>query len=140
MMNRREFINYAALGGAGLLVDSRLVLGETGRTPGATVATSAGRVRGYLDSSVQVFKGVPYGASTAGANRFMAPKRPAPWTGVKDAFEFGPRTIAPVGGEPAEMLPVDPREKQGEDCLVLNIWTPATSGRRTVMVWFHGGG
>jgi len=59
---------------------------------------------------------------------------------VKDAFEFGPRTIAPVGGEPQEMLSTDPREPQGEDCLVLNLWTPATSGRRPVMVWFHGGG
>jgi para-nitrobenzyl esterase len=139
-MERRDFLQYSAISGLGLLIDARRVLGETARTPGATVETSAGRVRGYLDNSVQVFKGVPYGASTAGANRFMAPKRPAPWTGVKDAFEFGPRAIAPVGGEPAEMLPVDPREKQGEDCLVLNIWTPATSGRRPVMVWFHGGG
>jgi para-nitrobenzyl esterase len=59
---------------------------------------------------------------------------------VKDTFELGPRTIAPVGGEPEEMLSVDPREPQGEDCLVLNLWTPATSGRRPVMVWFHGGG
>jgi para-nitrobenzyl esterase len=139
MMNRRDFINTTALAGAGLLVDTPFALAQA-RTPGATVETSAGKVRGYVENTVQAFKGVPYGASTAGAQRFMPPQKPTPWTGVKDAFELGPRTIAPVGGEPAEMLPVDPREKQGEDCLVLNLWTPATTGRRPVMVWFHGGG
>jgi para-nitrobenzyl esterase len=138
-MNRRDFINTSALAGAGLLLDTPFTLAQA-RTPGVTVETSAGKVRGYVDNSVQTFKGVPYGASTAGANRFMPPQKPSSWTGVKDAFEFGPRTIAPVGGEPAEMLSVDPREKQGEDCLVLNLWTPSTSGRRPVMVWFHGGG
>jgi para-nitrobenzyl esterase len=138
-LKRRDFINYTALAGAGLLIDDALATGQT-PTPGATVDTSAGRVRGYLDNRVHTFKGMPYGASTAGTNRFMAPMKPAPWTGVRDAFEFGPRAVAPVGGEPEEMLPVDPREKQGEDCLVLNLWTPATTGRRPVMVWFHGGG
>src|SRR5689334_7522839 len=138
-MNRRDFINTTALAGAGLLIDTPLTFAAT-RTPGATVDTSAGKVRGYVENTVQVFKGVPYGGSTAGANRFMPQQKPTPWTGVKDAFEFGPRTIAPVGGEREEMLSVDPREKQGEDCLVLNLWTPATSGRRPVMVWFHGGG
>src|SRR3954463_4914081 len=128
-MKRRDFINTGAVAGAGLLLDSSLSFAQA-RTPGATVETSAGKVRGYLENSVQAFKGVPYGASTAGANRFMPPQKPTPWTGVKDAFELGPRTIAPVGGEPEEMLSVDPREKQGEDCLVLNLWTPTTSGPR----------
>jgi para-nitrobenzyl esterase len=141
-MNRRDFIELGALAGAGLVIDSRLVHAQTSRTPGATVQTTSGRLRGYVDNKVHVFKGVPYGASTAGAGRFMPPQKPQAWTGVRDAFEFGQRPPQIVGGEPAEMLPTDPREAQGEDCLVLNLWTP-TPGRgqrRPVMVWLHGGG
>ena len=140
-MRRRDFIGYGALASAGAVLDTRLFAQTTARTPGATVATSAGRIRGFVDNSVQVFKGVPYGASTASAGRFMPPQKPQSWTGVRDAFEFGGRPPQIVGGEPEEMLSTDPREAQSENCLVLNIWTPKTgSGRRPVMVWFHGGG
>lgn len=139
-MKRRDFIGYSALASAGLLIDAPL-FAQTARKPGETVTTSAGRIRGYIDNSVQVFKGVPYGASTAGANRFLPPQKPQPWTGVRDAFEWGGRPPQFVGGEPEEMLPTDPREPQSEDCLVLNIWTPKPgNGKRPVMVWFHGGG
>jgi para-nitrobenzyl esterase len=141
-MKRRDFIGYGALAGAGLALDATLSRSwaQSAPTPGATVQTSAGRVRGYVDNGVQVFKGVPYGASTAGAGRFMPPQKPQPWSGVRDAFDWGQRAPAFVGGEPEEMLPTDPREAQGEDCLVMNIWTPATAGRRPVMLWLHGGG
>ena len=139
-MKRRDFVGYGALAGAGLLIDGRALWAQSTRTPGATVQTSAGRVRGYVDGGVQAFKGVPYGASTAGAGRFMPPQKPQPWTGVRDAFDWGQRAPAFVGGEPDEMLSTDPREAQGEDCLVLNLWTPATTGRRPVMLWLHGGG
>jgi para-nitrobenzyl esterase len=139
-MKRRHFIGYGALAGAGMFLD-RDLRAQTARKPGETVTTSAGRLRGYIDNSVQVFKGVPYGASTAGANRFLPPQKPQPWTGVRDAFEWGGRPPQFVGGEPEEMLPTDPREPQSEDCLVLNVWTPKPgSGKRPVMVWFHGGG
>jgi para-nitrobenzyl esterase len=145
-MKRREFIECGALATAGLLVDTSAWAQGTAaavrRVPGSTVRTTAGSVRGYVQDGVQVFKGVPYGASTAAANRFMPPQPPQPWTGVRDAFEYGPRAPQVVGGEPEEMLPTDPREAQGEDCLVLNLWTPATGTARArpVMVWFHGGG
>ena len=142
-MKRRDFIGYSTLAGAGLVLDGSLrhAFGQN-RTPGATVQTTAGRLRGYLDNGVQVFKGVPYGASTAGANRFLPPQKLQPWTGVRDAFQWGPRAPQILGGEPTEMLPTDPREAQGEDCLVMNIWTPrpGTGQRRPVMVWLHGGG
>jgi para-nitrobenzyl esterase len=143
-MKRREFIEYGALAGAGLLLDGSLAhaRAQGARTPGATVKTTGGLLRGYAENNVQVFKGVPYGASTAGANRFMPPQKPKPWTGVRDAVEWGGRAPQIVGGEPAEMIPTDPREAQSEDCLMLNVWTPnAGNGqRRPVMMWLHGGG
>jgi para-nitrobenzyl esterase len=141
-MKRRDFISYSAIAGAGLMIDSPTAWAQGAKTPGATVKTTEGQLRGYVEDKVQVFKGVAYGASTAGAGRFMPPQKPKSWSGVRDAFEWGPRAPQIVGGEPEEMLPTDPREPQGEDCLRLNIWTPsaARGGKRPVMVWFHGGG
>ncbi|HLG58428.1 MAG TPA: carboxylesterase family protein [Vicinamibacterales bacterium] len=141
-MKRRDFIGYGALAGTGLMLDGASLFAQGARTPGATVDTTAGKLRGYIENGVQVFKGVPYGASTAGANRFMPPQKPQPWTGVRDAFEYGGRAPQFLGGEPEEMLSTDPREAQSEDCLVLNVWTPKPGNgqRRPVMVWFHGGG
>jgi len=137
-MRRRTFISSTAIVGAGLALP-RLGFGAV--TPGATVQTKSGALRGYVDNGVQVFKGIPYGASTAGANRFMPPRKLQAWTGVRDAFEYGGRSPQILGGEPAEMLSTDPREALSEDCLMLNVWTPkADRGKRPVMLWLHGGG
>jgi para-nitrobenzyl esterase len=71
----------------------------------------------------------------------MPPRKLQPWTGVRDAFDYGGRAPQVLGGEPAEMIPTDPREALSEDCLMLNVWTPkADGGKRPVMVWLHGGG
>jgi para-nitrobenzyl esterase len=94
------------------------------------VQTKSGALRGYVDNGVQVFKGIPYGASTAGANRFMPPRKLQAWTGVRDAFEYGGRSPQILGGEPAEMLSTDPREALSEDCLMLNLWTPEGRSRQ----------
>jgi para-nitrobenzyl esterase len=140
-MNRRDFIGYSALAGAGLAFDGLLHGAAAQAVPGATVRTASGPVRGYVDNGVHVFKGVPYAASTAGPNRFLPPQKRQPWTDVRDAVHWGERSPQILGGEPAEMLPTDPREPLGEDCLVMNIWTPSpNAGRRPVMVWLHGGG
>ncbi len=137
-MDRRHFIGTTALGTAGLMLGSDAW--AQARTPGATVETAAGRLRGYVENGVQIFKGVPYGGTTGGANRFLPPQKAGRWTGVRDAFEYGGRAPQILGGEPPELILTDPREPQSEDCLMLNVWTPATSGKRPVMVWLHGGG
>src|SRR3954464_8880873 len=110
------------------------------------VETVAGKLRGGASGGIFAFRGVPYGASTAGANRFMPPKAPEPWAGVRDALEY--RGHAPqLPGRPERrpelqtiLGPAD-TTPESEDCLTLNVWTPGLrdSAKRPVMVWLHGG-
>jgi para-nitrobenzyl esterase len=88
---------------------------------------------------------VPYGGSTAGANRFKAPTAPTPWEGVRDALEYGHRSPQPVPQTESEYGRLIRWQEQpgamDEDCLVLNVWTPGLdAAARPVMVSFHGGG
>jgi para-nitrobenzyl esterase len=112
--------------------------------PGLVVQTQAGKVRGYRSGGVSVFKGVPYGADTGGQARFLPPTPPKPWTGERLAVSYGPicpqaRPTAPENQVAVFLMPSD-EGVQDEDCLRLNIWTPAPDGaRRPVMVWIHGG-
>lgn len=121
-------------------------MADTADTMTAPVAeTRAGRVRGALVEGVAAFKGVPYGASTAGANRFMPPRPPVPWAGIRDATAYAGHApqagLRPVSRpELADLYGAGDTSPPTEDCLSVNVWTPACdSARRPVMVWLHGG-
>jgi para-nitrobenzyl esterase len=139
-MDRRTFFKRTAAAGAG--VGLRPLLAQPPvETVEAVVETEAGRIRGFVSGPVRIFRGVPYGAPTGGANRFQPPRKPAPWRGVLDATSFGARAYQPV----RPMIPeigdaLTGSGPMSEDCLRLNVFTPGTRGRRPVMVWFHGGG
>lgn len=97
--------------------------------PADPVATTRyGRVRGTSERSVLVFRGVRYGADTR-PHRFERPLQPGPWLDIADALHYAPAAPQTRADEPTS-----------EDCLFLNIWTPALDrGHRPVMVYFHGG-
>jgi para-nitrobenzyl esterase len=124
---------------------SLCLCGSFGLFPSAAIAadapiaqTTAGRIRGLVDQGILVFKGVPYGGDTA-LRRFQAPVPPDPWDGVRDCFAFGPMAPQPAGR--AVRGPENAAPPESEDCLRLNLWTPAQrdGGKRPVLVYFHGG-
>jgi para-nitrobenzyl esterase len=124
--------------------------GLNGATEGTffhTVDTSYGKVQGIENAGIKLFKGIPYGADTGGKNRFMPPKKPAPWKGVRECIGYGPvspQTQADLRSDYSQMIMWDRHVgdgRLGEDCLVLNVWTPGVDqAKRAVLVSFHGGG
>ena len=110
--------------------------------PTAEVKISGGRLRGVMQGSANAFFGVPYAEPAVGALRFAAPAALKPWQGVKDAVQIGHRSPQPLGGPfIPEVFALDRAETMGEDCLSINVWSPALDqGKRPVMVWLHGGG
>jgi para-nitrobenzyl esterase len=132
------------LAGCGSGRESQSAPATAAAPSGAVAETGYGRVEGRLEDGVFVFKGIRYGADTA-TTRFAAPAAPAPWEDVRPALDYGASCPQTPTGNPGGLFtswrPV-PEPPMGEDCLFLNVWTPALAdgGKRPVMVWLHGGG
>src|SRR5271169_201928 len=141
-LDRRRFLVQSGVAGAALLVPRRRGWAAGPSEP--VVDTTSGKIRGAPAEGINAFKGIPYGASTAGANRFMPPQKPAPWGGVREALDWAGHApqafagrrrpeVSSLSGTP-DTVPVS------EECLTLNLWTPGLdTAKRPVMVWLHGG-
>ena len=162
MTSRRDFFQTLGVGAAGLGLASVIPAAGCSSPVSATAAasdeqilmvgddiaiaqTKYGKVQGFMLRGIYQFRGIPYGADTSGKNRFMPPLPPEPWDDVKPAVWWG--NTAPqimdnrYGNQWASFVDHWNYDDVSEDCLRLNIWTPATdSARRPVLVWLHGGG
>jgi len=112
-------------------------MSDASATPGPVVDAPAGTSRGTAEGDLRVFRGIPYAQPPVGSLRWHAPLPLARWTGVREATEFGaachqpaPRLSSIYVGKPMPM---------SEDCLTLNIWTPANARKAPVFVWIYGG-
>ena len=154
-MNRRSVIKAGLAGVAA--AGARIV--PAAQSPGVApsrlngplfydVETTNGVVRGMANTGIKIFRGIPYGADTGGRNRFMAPKKPAAWAGVRNSIGYGPispQTASGFRSDYSQMIQWDKHIGTGgmsEDCLSLNVWTPGVNdnAKRAVLVSFHGGG
>ncbi|MCX6193090.1 MAG: carboxylesterase family protein [Cytophagales bacterium] len=154
--NRRNFIQSLGLGAATLSVGSSPLNSPTATASTddqllfvgdniAVATTEYGQVRGFVLRGINQFLGIPYGADTSGKNRFMPPVKPAAWKDIKPCVWWG--NTAPQIMEKryanayASFVDHWNYDDVSEDCLKLNVWTPALdSGKRPVVVWLHGGG
>ena len=146
MLSRRELLRAgtalfaAGASSLGLVGRSRAADGLSKSTlitePYVVVETANGKLRGGHSRGAIAFKGIPYGGSVSGIHRFQPAPPPTSWIGVRDALALG--TPAP---QSAKTVYGEREPPPGEDCLVLNVWTPAVDGRkRPVLFYNHGGG
>ena len=109
-----------------------------------TVEISTGKLRGTYTQGIHAYKGIPYGGPTGGKNRFQPPVPVESWAGVKEANGYGQACWQPADISPQSytFMGAVGLSLMGEDCLVLNVWSPGLNDnrKRPVMVWLHGGG
>jgi para-nitrobenzyl esterase len=154
-LTRREALILSATAGVGIAAGSRASASDSIKTaahqePGncstprsAVAKTQYGKVRGFLDGGVLTFKGVPYGQTTAGENRWLPAKPPTPWSDEYPALVYGancPQNLHPWTSPEQTFIQDWDDGWQSEDMLKLNIWTPSLTGKRPVMFYMHGGG
>ncbi len=154
-LTRREALIFSAAAGVSIAAgdyafasDSIKTAAHQGpgncSTPRSAIAkTQYGKVRGFVDGGVLTFKGVPYGQTTAGENRWLPAKPPAAWTDEYPALAYGancPQNLHPWTSVEQTFLQDWDDGWQSEDMLKLNIWTPSLTGKRPVMFYMHGGG
>jgi para-nitrobenzyl esterase len=143
-LDRRHLIMGAGLLGAGMWAAPASAVTEAELFPIAE--TKSGKIKGITWSGVHAFKGVPYGASTAGKNRWMAPVAPAGWKGERECFDVGPispQVTTDRNSEYSSLIMWDQNAgAMGEEMLSVNVWTKGLKdgGKRPVLVSFHGGG
>ena len=120
--SRRELLAGFPLGLTGAAALGRHAFAQQAEPEYVEVKTAYGRLRGAKTGNLTTFKGIPYAGSISGANRFKSAPPLKPWDGVRDALAFGAPSLQPGQrrNEPA----------QAEDCLFLNIWTPAADNRK----------
>jgi para-nitrobenzyl esterase len=142
-LKQTSFLSMAAM--TSFMLPWKSIASMVGVFP--VVDTIYGKVRGMDTAGIMTFRGIRYGESTAGKNRFMPPVKPRKWDDVYEAFAYGPA---------APQTPIDPTDPYGqsvlwdnhvkagisEDCLMLNVWTPGLNdgGNRPVFFYIHGGG
>ena len=142
MWNRRRLLGsgMAALGAFGLrpVANAQTLSRSTVTTgPDVVVEINDGRLRGGHSRGALAFKGIPYAGSVSGAARFREAPPVVPWSGVRDATHLGAPSLQKAKSTYGEQEPA-----YAEDCLVLNVWTPAVNDgrKRPVMFYCHGGG
>ena len=131
---------------AGMARNSDNTASVIARADTAVAEIETGRIAGAVLRGIYAFKGVPYGATTAGPNRFRPPQKPAPWAGVRSSRQYGfvcPQDKGTGRQNDEEAFIFQWNDSvEGEDCLRINVWTPGLNdnAKRPVMVWLHGGG
>jgi para-nitrobenzyl esterase len=140
-MNRRDLLQTSALFAANTLLPRNL-RAQTSSSSAPIATTTAGKIRGFTDQGILVFKSIPYGDDTA-KHRFQPPTKPTPWPGVRDCLGLGPQAPQPIHKREGRSAfsPLDEANPtNSEDCLRLNLWTPGLDSRkRPVLVYIHGG-